>query len=180
MRSLIFLPPAFLKIVATLLASPSAASYTGHLGGGCDGSTYGARQLTQSQEENVKIASMTTPAKHTGTCHCGAVTLAIAVRPEYLNDCNCSLCTKLGALWGYFNPAEVTISGETGTYIRSDLKTPGLAAHFCKRCGCTTHWKPLPVWPQDRMGVNMRLFSPAAVEGIEIRHPDGRAWEPDR
>ena len=33
------------------------------------------------------------------SCHCGAVRLEIAQRPERLTSCNCSICRRLGALW---------------------------------------------------------------------------------
>jgi hypothetical protein len=42
-----------------------------------------------------------------GTCPCGGVTVTVPRKPEYLNSCGCMLCFRLGALWGYFDPAEV-------------------------------------------------------------------------
>ncbi|MBY0305025.1 MAG: GFA family protein [Sphingomonas sp.] len=110
------------------------------------------------------------------TCHCGAVGITIPAAPDYLNDCNCSLCVTRGGLWGYFSPADVTISGETHGYIRADLKQAALSTHWCAHCGSTTHWTALdPAY--DRMGVNMRLFDPAAYARVEIRPIDGRSWE---
>ncbi|WP_066649728.1 MULTISPECIES: GFA family protein [Sphingomonas] len=110
------------------------------------------------------------------TCHCGAVGITIPAAPDYLNDCNCSLCVTRGGLWGYFPPANVVITGETSRYIRADLKEPALATHWCPRCGSTTHWRAIdPAY--DRMGVNLRLFDPAIWEAIDIRHVDGRSWE---
>ena len=109
----------------------------------------------------------------TGHCHCGAVTLAVARQPEYLNDCNCTLCTTRGGHWGYFRPAEVTITGATTAYVRTDTPDPALATHFCPVCGTTTHWVSVMREPYDRMGVNMRLFPAAARAGVELRHVDG-------
>lgn len=114
-------------------------------------------------------------SSHTGHCHCQTVSVTIARPPPDLNACNCSLCTKTGGLWGYFKPADVMITGVTSGYIRSDL-TPFLTTHFCPRCGVVTHWSPLANAPQNRMGVNMRLFPSEATEGLETRHHDGRSW----
>ncbi len=113
---------------------------------------------------------------HTGTCHCGRVTITVARAPDYLNSCNCTLCTKVAGLWGYFNPAEVAVTGETATYTRADMEPPAIGTHFCGVCGCTTHWTPMPHIPQDRMGVNMRLFDADVVAGVEVRMVDGRSW----
>lgn len=110
-----------------------------------------------------------------GSCHCGAVRITIPAAPEYINDCNCSLCMTRGAIWGYFPPAAVTFSGDTRHYVRADLPDPALATHWCTRCGTTTYWAALdPAYA--RMGVNMRLFDPADYAGVEVRAIDGRSW----
>ena len=112
----------------------------------------------------------------TGHCHCRTVTLTIARQPDYLNECNCTLCTTRGAHWGYFRPAEVTTAGATTVYVRRDMPEPALATHFCPVCGATTHWTSIMREPYDRMGVNMLLFPAAAREGVELRAVDGLSW----
>jgi len=113
----------------------------------------------------------------TGQCVCGAVCFRVVQRPDYLNDCNCTLCRRLGALWAYYRLSEVEITGETTGYVREDLSEPAIAAHHCPRCGTTTHWTPLGDEPDDRMGVNARLFDETAMDGVEIKYPDGRSWD---
>jgi hypothetical protein len=54
--------------------------------------------------------------------------------------------------------------------------------HFCGTCGCTTHWTLLPAFIEkigldDVTGVNMRLFDRAALAEVELRFPDGKAWD---
>ena len=119
---------------------------------------------------------MTQTTSHTGHCHCQAVNLTIAARPADLNDCNCSLCIKNGARWGYFNPADVVITGQTEGYVRADFKTPRLTTHFCAQCGVVTHWLPLSAGRQGRMGVNMRLFPVETTDGLELLSHDGQSW----
>lgn len=55
-----------------------------------------------------------------GSCHCGAVRIAVARAPEWVGACNCSLCRRTGALMAYYPPAEVRIEGETAAYIWGD------------------------------------------------------------
>ena len=119
---------------------------------------------------------MTETTSHIGHCHCGAVNLTIPTRPADLNTCNCSICTKNGGLWGYFNPADVVISGQTSGYVRRDMRTPYLTTHFCPQCGVVTHWSPLPNAHQNRMGINMRLFPAETTEGLQIQFHDGQSW----
>lgn len=113
----------------------------------------------------------------TGGCHCGAVNISLRTKPDYVNDCNCSLCSSVGALWGYFAPSDLTVEGATHRYTRVDRAQPGVAIHFCANCGATTHWLPLPHVSQTVVGANMRLFDPAYLVGVELRFPNGRAWD---
>lgn len=118
---------------------------------------------------------------HETSCHCGAVRVAIAHQPEFLQDCNCSLCSKSGGVWGYFNPADVKTTGDTGNYTRNDYPEPAVEIHFCQNCGSTTHWiltkeHVASTGSNDRMGVNMKLFDSDNLQGIELRFPDGKNW----
>jgi len=112
------------------------------------------------------------------SCPCGGVTVTLTRRPDYLNSCNCSLCFRLGTLTGYFNPAEVTIEGETRSFMRTDIDPVCLSVPFCPGCGATLGWRGVGE-PEDppRMGVNMRLFGPQALVGIPVRFPDGANWD---
>jgi hypothetical protein len=122
---------------------------------------------------------MTKPIK--SSCHCGAVRISVARRPDYLNECNCRLCSSHGVWWGYFLAADVIVEGETKGYARADKPDPTVHIHFCGRCGCTTHFVPTEHFAgrtgvPDVRGVNMRLFDRAELRGIELRYPDGANW----
>jgi len=110
-----------------------------------------------------------------GACHCGQVTITVPGRPDYLNQCNCTFCAKLGGLWGYYPDSAVEVTGATRAYSRTDQERPTIAAHFCPTCGATIRWAPLPELGSDRTGINMRLFEPAELAGVEVRYGDRRA-----
>ena len=110
-----------------------------------------------------------------GRCACGAVQVETQRRPELVNQCDCSACLRMGVAWGYFHPDEVTITGETAAFTRHDVSEPHIAFHFCPACGSTTNWAGLGDSPQ-RIGINMRLFEPDDLEGLEARFSDGLRW----
>ena len=117
----------------------------------------------------------------TGQCLCGAVSVTIKDKPDFINDCNCSLCRKSGGAWGYFASDEVHTAGGTITAVRSDRATPGVEIHSCKVCATTTHWTLTANFKSlhpnaDQMGVNMRLFDHSDLRGVEVRFPDGNEW----
>ena len=114
------------------------------------------------------------------SCLCGAVTVATAKRPDFIHDCNCTLCSKSGARWGYFHPDETTVEGETNGYSRADKTAPNAEIRFCPKCGATTHFvlteSAVLKFGNVVMGVNMWLADPRGLAGIELRFPDGRTW----
>jgi hypothetical protein len=42
-----------------------------------------------------------------------------------------------------------------------------------KHCGCVTHWSPLVIQPDGKMGVNARIFDPRDTGNARIRRFDG-------
>jgi hypothetical protein len=111
-----------------------------------------------------------------GACLCGRVTIDVPDHPEYLNECNCAFCVKLGAMWGYYPVDAVAFSGAPASYVREDVADPSISAGFCATCGATTNWSPIKDGMPDRMAVNMRLFDPAELAGIELRFGNRRDY----
>jgi len=101
-----------------------------------------------------------------GSCHCGAVRIVVsAPLPKDLNDCQCEHCQKRGALWAYYDAAQVNITGMTSSYIWGDRE---LSFHFCPSCGMTTHWSAIDP-SYTRMGLNGRVFGRDVFQRIPIR-----------
>jgi hypothetical protein len=108
-----------------------------------------------------------------GSCHCGAVKLRIPAIPEKGTRCNCSICRRLGSVWGYFELGAVQFEGHpqnTEEYIQGDRT---LRTIRCKTCGCATHWEPLFPDRTARQGVNLNNFPPALLERVDVRRFDG-------
>jgi hypothetical protein len=114
------------------------------------------------------------------SCPCGQVRIEIAKRPDFINECNCTLCSKAGARWAYFHPLDVGIEGTTKGYSREDKEDPAVEIHSCANCGSTTHFILTPSaiskFGNVQLGVNVRLVDEKDLAGIELRYPDGLAW----
>jgi hypothetical protein len=41
-----------------------------------------------------------------GSCHCGNTRFEASEPPSSVTRCTCSLCSKRGALWAYYTPAQ--------------------------------------------------------------------------
>jgi hypothetical protein len=114
------------------------------------------------------------------SCHCGQIRVETTKKPDYINQCNCTLCSKSGARWAYFHPSEVRVEGEAKGYCRDDKGDPNAEVQFCPNCGSTTHFtltaSAVSKFGNTLMGVNMGLAEERDLAGIELRYPDGRAW----
>lgn len=109
-------------------------------------------------------------------CHCGRATLRLARKPDYVTECNCSLCVKTGFRGVYCASDEVEIDGRFEVYVRDDIGEPCLRNLRCSHCGIITHWEPLTAPPHARLGINARLIDPALLAGVEVRTVDGASW----
>jgi hypothetical protein len=111
-----------------------------------------------------------------GACHCGAVRWRYRGVPDSATACNCTVCSRYGALWAYgAEGATVEVSGSTGSYIPEGA----LAFHFCTNCGCLTHYTSLEPDAQGvrKMAVNLRMGDPRQLANVPVRRWDGRdSW----
>lgn len=114
------------------------------------------------------------------SCLCGQIRAELDKRPDFIHECNCTLCSKTGARWGYFHPSEARVDGATKGYSRDDKEDPAAEIRFCGNCGSTTHFNLTPgavaKFGDTMMGVNMSLADERDLAGVELRFPDGRAW----
>lgn len=104
-----------------------------------------------------------------GSCHCGAVKLALADAPTDINDCQCEHCQKRGVLWAYYRPKDAAITGETSRYLWGDKE---IWFHFCPTCGCSTHWSAVDPM-LDRMAINARLLPRDVRADAPVRKSPG-------
>lgn len=108
-----------------------------------------------------------------GSCHCGAISFVIPRQPEWLTECNCSICRRIGALWAYYERRDVEITALADAAIAYIQGDQTLAVHTCKTCGCTPYWLGLDGAPDGRMAVNFRMCDPSFLERVPVRHFDG-------
>jgi hypothetical protein len=105
-------------------------------------------------------------------CHCGAVRFELEAAPEWVLDCNCTLCRRYGALWAYPQAGQATIlkgpdPGATETYMWGDKE---LAVHRCRACGCVTH--TMGVDSPVIYGVNARMMLGLDPKTTAVRQVD--------
>ena len=112
------------------------------------------------------------------TCHCGAVSIGVPHQPEYLVDCNCSICRRNGALWAFYSAVTVRVNGHPESTTAYIWGPRTIQTMHCKMCGCATHWEEFGTNAERRVGVNARNFEPSVIAGVRVRKFDGAVtWE---
>ena len=113
-----------------------------------------------------------------GECHCGAVSFELDAQLEWLTQCNCSICRRLGAVWAHAQINEIRVTAEEGATLAYSWGDKQLAFHTCKTCGSTTHWENLNPQESSFMAVNSRLADPGQISALRVRQFDGaETWE---
>ncbi len=113
-----------------------------------------------------------------GSCHCGNVQLSVPHLTDTATECNCSICSRYAARWGYFTEQQVEVSvGEKGlqAYSYGDNM---IAFQHCKNCGCLTHYTSTTPGPEARLAINYRMFGLDVMNTPVVRHFDGAdSWK---
>jgi hypothetical protein len=113
---------------------------------------------------------------HHGSCHCGAVRLAVEA-PEHIDayECNCSMCTRTGFLH-LIVPAERFRLLSGADALSNYTFNTGTAQHyFCRICGVRPYYVPRS--NPNGFSVNVRCLDRATVRSVKVLPFDGQNWE---
>lgn len=110
-----------------------------------------------------------------GSCHCGRVTFGLRGAIRHVTSCNCSLCTRKGALWHGTDDAhfDLLTGDEDLTLYQFGTMT---AKHYaCRHCGISTFSRPR-IAPAAWV-VNVRCLEGVDLGSLEVHPFDGQDWE---
>ena len=110
---------------------------------------------------------------HQGHCHCGRLSYTVTCLPETVTHCNCSICRRYNAVWGYYRRSEVTLVDKDGAATAYRWNDEVIDFIHCRVCGCMTHYEDVEKTPDSRVAVNFRMCPDPAWEAIKIRYFDG-------
>lgn len=101
---------------------------------------------------------------HTGSCHCGKVRYQAKVDlDQTLMTCNCSICSRTGAIMAFVPASDVTI--DSGADELSDYQFGKKHVHhlFCPVCGI----RPL-ARGKNRDGSEMVMINVRCLDGVDV------------
>jgi hypothetical protein len=108
------------------------------------------------------------------SCHCGAIQIEVP-EPAELASCNCSYCDRIGVLWAYCEPEELTLLTARDRMSTYQFGSHRNEHHHCDNCGCAV-WEHIRMRDPERLriGWNVRMAYDFDRSGLPVRMLDGR------
>jgi hypothetical protein len=117
-----------------------------------------------------------TPSWFHGSCHCGRVRFEVLATPTSLSQCNCSLCSKKGALYVKVRElGELRITAGESELSSYGFNTQRAKHYFCRHCGIHVFHRPR--LDPERWSANARCLDDLDVSRYPLTRFDGRNWE---
>ena len=110
-----------------------------------------------------------------GGCHCGATRFEAAVDLAQVLQCNCSICTKRGALWAFVPaPQMKVLKGADGV---TDYQFGPKRLHhlFCPACGVGAYSRGQGPDGKDTFAINVRCLDDVDVAKLTPMPFDGKS-----
>ena len=110
-----------------------------------------------------------------GSCHCRRVTFELRANLDYVVDCNCSLCRRVGALWHGASKSNLRIVTGEADLVLYEFNTKTAKHYSCSYCGI--HPFIHPRIDPSAWAVNVRCIDGVDLSAIPILPFDGENWE---
>lgn len=100
---------------------------------------------------------------YSGCCHCGQVYFDVSTPLEPVISCNCSICTKRGALWTFVKPEQFALHSGEDALVEYQFNKKVIRHLFCDTCGVEAFARGTAPDGSEMIAVNVRC-----LEGVEV------------
>jgi hypothetical protein len=126
-------------------------------------------------EANAEHGYMSDPKLYSGGCHCGKVRYEVTLQLGQVISCNCSICSKRGALLT-FVPGEA-FRLLSGSDFLSDYQFYKKQIHhlFCKICGVSSFATGTGPDGKPSYAINVRCLDDVDLSTLQTMPFDGKS-----
>jgi len=112
-----------------------------------------------------------------GGCHCRKVRFEIQTDLTAVNQCNCTICQKKGALHHKVSQEQFKLLSGEGDLRLYQFNTKTAKHYFCQHCGI--HPFSMPRTAPDMYSININCLDEAGIllQKAEVNKFDGQNWE---
>lgn len=117
---------------------------------------------------------MTETKTYTGSCHCGQVSYRAKASLSPVISCNCSICTKTGALWHFIPADDFTLEDNSGDLVDYQFNKHVIHHLFCPRCGVESFASGKAPNGAETIALNVRCLDDIDLAAVALTPFDGR------
>jgi hypothetical protein len=110
-----------------------------------------------------------------GSCHCGKVAFEAEGALEAALACNCSICSRKGALLWALPKAQVRFQAKPGDLGQYTFDRHVIGHRFCTTCGIHTHGEDTAKSGGSDVYINIRCLEGVDLDKIPLHQFDGRS-----
>ncbi len=114
-------------------------------------------------------------AKHSGSCHCGAVRYEVETDLAQVLSCDCTFCRKRGALWTYVGAEQFKLLSGQDDLADYQFNKKIIHHVFCRHCGVGSFSTAKGKDGYEGIGINVRCLDDVDVDALELTPYDGRS-----
>ena len=112
---------------------------------------------------------------YAGGCHCGRIRFEVTADLGRVAACNCSICSKRGALWAFVKPERFAL--RAGERELADYQFNKKVIHhlFCPACGIGAFARGRAPDGGEMVALNVRCLDGVDVAALTVVPFDGRS-----
>jgi len=113
--------------------------------------------------------------KYQGSCHCGRVAFEVEGEVTSVMECNCSICSRKGALLWFVPRAQLrllTPEENASTYL---FNKHVIRHRFCPVCGIHPYGEGVDPSGKPTAAINVRCLDGVDFSALPVTHFDGRS-----
>lgn len=110
-----------------------------------------------------------------GSCHCGQVCFEVEGELERVVDCNCSICSRKGALLWFVPREKLTLLTPEKSLTDYSFGAATIRHRFCKVCGIHPLGEGSDPTGKRMAAINVRCLENVDFAALPVDHYDGRA-----
>ena len=112
---------------------------------------------------------------YSGSCHCGAVTYDVDLDVSGAVKCNCSICSRLGAVLAFAPRSKLTLKSGEDALVDYQFGKKRLHHRHCRTCGIETFAEGAMPAGTPTVAINLRCIDGMDVDKLSPRPFDGRS-----
>lgn len=110
-----------------------------------------------------------------GSCHCGDVAYTVEGDLQGVMECNCSMCQRKGAKMWFVARDKLQLATPASNAAAYQFNKHVIEHRFCRRCGIHAYGEGSDPKGNRMAMVNVRCLEAVDIEGLPVKHFDGRS-----